>query len=655
MSSTPKVTSVLVVEDERIVAKDIQQTLQGLGYDAFAIAASGDEAIARVAERCPDVVFMDIRIKGPLDGIETAQLLRTRFGIPVIYLTAHADDATIDRAKKTEPFGYLMKPVTAAELRSAVEVAVYVHEMERQVRERERWYATTLRSMADAVIAVDLDASITFVNPAAEVLIGMDRGDVLGRPVQDVVRLLDGQAQSLPETPLETALRERKAAMVGELGLLNVATGTVRQIGDSAAPVIDDDRMLGAVMVFRDVTEEMRIQSQLEVADRLASLGTMAAGVAHEVNNPLAVVVTNALYVDEELKRCVRELESSQSGPSERVKRRLDEIMEALGDIQTAGSRISRIVADLSAFARPASKTSGRADMIEAVKWGIRATATELRHRARVVTELNPVPAVEGDEARLGQVFVNLLVNAAHAIPPGNVGENQVFIGSRTDESGRVVIEVRDTGTGIAEEIRDRIFEPFFTTKPVGSGTGLGLSICSSIVRSCGGEMEVESRVGQGATFRVILPAARAGEPGADAVAEPARAPPRGRILVVDDEEIVLRAIRRSLRPHDVVCVLSAREALALLDAGQTFDLILSDLVMQQMTGIDFYEALLRNHPEMTQKVVFLSGGAISKRIEDFLRVVPNAKLDKPIAVADLVSTVQRLLAEQAAATPPNG
>ena len=648
MNSTSKITSVLIVEDERIVAKDIQQTLQGLGYDAFAIAASSEEAIRRATERCPDVVFMDIRIKGPKDGIETAQILRTRFGIPVIYLTAHADDATIDRAKKTEPYGYLMKPVTAAELRSAVEVSLYVHEMERQLRERERWYATTLRSMADAVIAVDLDASITFVNPAAEVLIGKTSEEVLGRPVQEVVKLLDAHAQAVLETPLQTVLRERRTAIIRELGLINATTGSVRQIGDSAAPVVDDDRMLGAVMVFRDVTEEKRIQKQLELADRLASLGTMAAGVAHEVNNPLAVVVTNALFADEELKRCVRDLEAAAIGPSDRVRSRFEEIAEALADVQIAGSRISRIVADLSSFARPVVKASGRADLNEAINWALRATATELRHRARVVAELDPLPPVEADEARLGQVFVNLLVNAAHSIPPGNVSDNEVRVRARTDEAGRVVVEVRDTGAGIADEIRHRIFEPFFTTKPVGSGTGLGLSICSGIVTSCGGEMQVESRVGEGTTFRVILPAARPAEPEAPPVAEPARTEARGRILIIDDEEIVLRAIRRSLRHHDVVCVLSAREGLALIDAGQKFDLILSDLVMQQMTGIEFYEALRRKHPEMTRKVVFLSGGAISAKLEDFLRAVPNVRLEKPIAVADLVSTVHRLLAEQA-------
>ncbi len=650
-TSSPRSASVLIVEDERIVAKDLQQTLAAMGYDAFAIATSGDEAISQASERRPDVVFMDIRIKGQQDGIETAQILRSRFDVPVVYLTAHADAATIERAKRTEPLGYLMKPVRAAELRSAIEIALHVHEMERQLRERERWYATTLRSMADAVVAVNVDAHITFVNPAAEELIGMSSEEAIDRPVQQVLRLLDGQARSVRETPLHTALREARSVMISDVGLVNVATGAVRTIGDNAAPVIDGDRVLGAVMVFRDVTEEKRGQKQLELADRLASLGTMAAGVAHEVNNPLAVVVSNATFAAEELRRCLDELAAGERLPAREIRERLDEVALALDDVESAGLRIARVVEDLRTFSRPPARTSDRANVIRAVEWATRATAIELRHRAQLVTRLDPVPAVEGEESRLAQVFVNLLINAAHAIAPGDAKHNQVSVTTWTDESLRAVVEIRDTGAGISDEIRDHIFEPFFTTKPFGSGTGLGLPICSGIITSFGGELHLESRVGQGTTFRVVLPPATAevaeltvSVPSGPVLSGPPR---RGRILLVDDEDLVLRSIKRVLRDHDVVCMLSAREALALIDGGERFDLVLSDVVMQGMSGIEFYEALVRRHPDMARDLVFLSGGAISAKIEAFLQSVPNLRLDKPIEVSDLLATVQRLLAER--------
>src|SRR5688572_4401634 len=150
----PKRPAILVVEDERIVAKDLQQTLIALGYDAFAIASSAEQALARATERCPDLVLMDIRIQGKRDGVETAALLRERFSVPVVYLTAHADDTTMERARQTEPHAYLLKPVKSAELRSAIEVALHRHQLEQRLRERERWFSTTLQSIADAVITV---------------------------------------------------------------------------------------------------------------------------------------------------------------------------------------------------------------------------------------------------------------------------------------------------------------------------------------------------------------------------------------------------------------------------------------------------------------------------------------------------------------------
>ena len=337
--------SVLVVEDEGIVATDLQQTLDAMGYDAFAIASSGEEALSRASERCPDVVLMDIRIKGARDGIETAALLRERFGVPVIYLTAHADDATLERAKKTEPHGYLMKPVKAAELRSAIEVSIYKHEMETRLRERERWFSTTLRSIADAVITVDLAGNVTFMNPAAALLTGVSAEAAMGRPAREIVRLLDPMQ---PASPLDVVLSEKRNLVIEEAPLERHDAPS-RIISDSASMVVDDGQILGAVMVFRDVTEQKVLQKQLELTDRLASLGTMAAGVAHEVNNPLAVVIGNATYVREELMRHRAGLVDDPVALAS-----LDEAISAQRELESAASRIARIISELQAFARPA-------------------------------------------------------------------------------------------------------------------------------------------------------------------------------------------------------------------------------------------------------------------------------------------------------------
>lgn len=644
--------TILIVEDVNVVALDIQRSLVDFGYQVPAIAASSEQTISLVSKHCPDLVLMDIRIKGSPDGIGTAEILRERFGVPVIYLTAYADTATVARAKRTEPYGYILKPFKTSELRSVVEIALYRHEMDRRLRERERWFSTTLHSIADAVVTVDLAGNVTFMNPAAEALTGMKATEAVGRSVHEVVQLLDVHAKALEETPLDRVLREQQRTHLTEAEIRNAATDAVRSISDSAAPVLDEGRMLGAVMVFRDVTEQKKLQQQMELADRLASLGAMAAGVAHEVNNPLTVVVANVTFIGEEIKQHRTALADAGFRLAPEAERRLNEIAQALGDLQSSASRIGRIVSDLRGFSRPATTISGRADVVATIEWAVRTTAHEFKHRAQLLTKLNHVPMVLADQARLEQVFINLLVNAAQAIPPGNADKNEVCVQTAVDESGRVQVEVRDTGGGIPEDIQKHIFEPFFTTKAVGAGTGLGLSICHGIVTSLGGEIQVESEVGKGTIFRILLPPVRKQETEAPAAPTVARPALKGRILVVDDEDMVLHVFARILIEHEIVCTESARDALALLERGERFNLIFCDLMMPTMTGIEFYEELLRRSPEIARRVVFLSGGALTSKAEDFLQSVPNLRIEKPFAVRKLLDTVQLLLAEQAAAHP---
>jgi PAS domain S-box-containing protein len=632
MITTPA-RSVLIVEDERIVAQDLQQSLTAMGYDASAIACSGDEAIRCVASRRPDIILMDISINGPRDGIE-----------PLIYLTTQTDDTTIARARATEPYGYLVKPVKPAELRSAIELSLQRHEMERQLRQRERWFATTLRSMADAVITVDLAGNITFMNSAAERLTETAAAQVLGQPARDVLHLFEPGGSTRVESPLDQALRENRTA---SLDATMVTRNNVRRlISDSTSPVRDDRGPLGAVMVFRDLTDQQHMQHQLEIADRLASLGTMAAGVAHEINNPLAVVIANSDYIRSELDEILLDLDSG--GASEpRLAERLRDLAQIQTEISRAGTRVGKIVCDLKTFSRPSEQSSGRADLASAISWAIRTTAHEFRHRARLVHEIPALPQVVGDETRLGQVFVNLLQNAAQAIPPGKIHENQVTIQVRT-EHPRVIVEVRDTGPGILPDNLQRIFEPFFTTKEVGEGTGLGLSVCHGIVTSMGGQIEVESEVGKGALFRVTLRVARETTAQTPRPMTTPIAVRRSRILVVDDDEMVHRTMRRLLRDHDLVYAGSGQDALALLARGERFDLVLCDLMMPIMTGVELHQQLQALHPELARRVVFMTGSAlVTSKVEDFLRAIPNLRLDKPFGMSELQSVIVQMLGDR--------
>jgi len=381
----------------------------------------------------------------------------------------------------------------------------------------------------------------------------------------------------------------------------------------------------------------------------------MAAGAAHELNNPLAIVVTNAGFMAEQLQQHAADLRTDASPRS--AEQRLGKISESLRDLEAAASRMARIVSDLRAFSRPAEQNSQTIELARCVEWPIRSTAHEFHHRARLRTEFGQTPPVNVDATRLEQVLVNLLVNAAQAIAPGSADRNEVSVVTRTDERGRAVIEVRDTGQGIAADAVKQIFEPFFTTKPVGMGTGLGLSICQGIVSSMGGEIQVESEPGKGTNFRVLLPPAPAEK--IEAASPPsvptATRPLRGRILAIDDEERLLRAIERILADehHDVVVTESAREALSMIESGERFDIILCDLMMPTMTGIEFYETVLARNPDLARRVVFVTGGAITAKIDAFLKSVPSLRIDKPFKIADLRATIQRLLAAQTAERAP--
>jgi PAS domain S-box-containing protein len=644
----PTRCSILIVEDEPIVAKDLQQTLREMKYDAYAIASSADEAIKRATEKCPDLVLMDIRIKGARDGIQTAEIFRQQFGVSVIYLTAHADEATIERAAKTAPYGYLLKPIKSAELRSAIEVAVFRQKLDKVARGRERRFSAALNSVSDAVVTVDLAGKVTYLNPAAESLIGEKSESAIGKSAQEVLQLMDQTSTARDATPLDAALRLKQPIHREQASLRNVSTGMRHPVDESAAPIEDGGNLLGAVMVFRDVGEKKRMQQQLELSDRLASLGTMAAGTSHELNNPLTVVVTNAGFLAEELSQLQTDLKTSvmreQTEPS------FKRIFEALGDVQAAASRMARIVTDLRGFARPVEPESQTMDLRRCIEWAVRATAHEFQHRAQLRTRIYPAPTVVGDGSRLEQVLINLLVNAAHAITPGHAERNEVTVTLQSDESGRAVIEVRDSGEGMRPEIVSRIFEPFFSTKKPESGTGLGLSICHGIVKSLGGDIEVSSEPGSGTTFKVSLPPAPQKQGTVRSQEAPAEAPARhGRILVVDDESALLRAIQRILEDegHFVEGTESAMDALAMIERGDRFDLIFSDLMMPTMTGVDFYETLLARNPSLARSVIFISGGAITAKVDAFLKSIPNLRLEKPFKATQLRDIVQQALAER--------
>jgi PAS domain S-box-containing protein len=391
----------------------------------------------------------------------------------------------------------------------------------------------------------------------------------------------------------------------------------------------------------RDVTEKRQLERQLVQADRLAALGTMAAGVAHEINNPLAYVMLNLEWI-------ARKLPDVQADPAN-----LPALQAMLDEARQGAARVSTIVRELRSFARADSETRRRVDLASVVQSAIKIVGNELRHRARVVTSFEPTRGVVANEARLEQVVVNLLLNAAQAMPEVTTENNEVRVTVREDGDRRAVLEVHDNGVGIPPTVLPRIFDPFFSTKPVGVGTGLGLSICHGIVTSLGGQIRAYSEPGEGATFRIVLPTVDA---TADSTPPPSDAPPsmdlvRARVLVVDDEPAIGTTLHELLAPlHEVVAVTGAREALEKI-AAETFDVVFCDLMMPGMSGIDLFERLRGERAGIEDRIVFMTGGAFTPRAAEFLASVPNRRMEKPFSLGLVERIVREMVAPGGTAT----
>lgn len=389
-----------------------------------------------------------------------------------------------------------------------------------------------------------------------------------------------------------------------------------------------------------------RIQQKLLLADRMVSIGTLAAGAAHEINNPLAYMTAN-------LDMALEEVRALGGGSAPALMRELEEKVLAARE---GADRVHKIVRGLRTFSRTQEQHRTVIAIEPVLELSINMVFNEIRRHSQLVKSFGAIPLVSADEALLAQVFVNLLVNAGQAMSSGKYDTNKIHVVTSTDAAGRAVVEVRDTGAGIPASALGRIFDPFFTTKAVGVGSGLGLSICHNIVSDMGGEITVQSEEGRGASFRVVLPAAsrESGQPqvAKSAVVVPAHASSadghrgepelrRAAVLAVDDEPAVGLMLARALREHEVTIVAGGRKALEMLASGREFDVILSDLMMPDVSGMEFYGEIARLFPGLIERLVFVTGGASSVEAREFLLRIPNARIEKPLDITRLRAIVR--------------
>jgi PAS domain S-box-containing protein len=506
----------------------------------------------------------------------------------------------------------------------------------RRAAEALRQNAEVLQAVVDkapiGLWASNREGTITLAAGTVLAGLGATAEAMIGRSVSEVYRNPPGALDNY-----------RRAAAGEEVNAVREIHGSV--FDSRLCPAREaNGELRGVIGVVTDITERTRLEAQLRQSHKMEAVGGLAAGLAHEISNPLTYVVCNLDRLRSELAA------AAQTGAELAV----DDLARCAREAGEGIDRVRRIVGDLRTFTHfDAEERRGAVDVNAVMERAVQMTANEVRFRARLVQEAGRVSLVRADERRLLQVFVNLLINAAHSIEEGHAETNQIRVRSG-DEDGDVWVEVSDSGRGVSSADLEKIFDPFFMTRAAGKGTGLGLSISRNIVASYGGRIEASSSEGEGNRFVVRLPAAESGAfaaPPLTAAADRFQSAPRGRVLIVDDEPRVRSTAAMLLKKeHDVCEVGGGREALAVVDRDTRFDVILCDLMMPDMSGMELHASLSERWPQLANRMVFMTGGAFTPRANDFLRCVPNRRVDKPFDAKRLLGLVRDLVTQAAAA-----
>ncbi len=634
---------VLVVEDEGIVAKDIAATLKGMNYHVTGIAGTGEEAITLAASTHPDLVLMDIRLPGDMDGIEAATRIQTHLGIPIVFLTAHADEATLARAKTAAPYGYLIKPFVERELEVALETARHRASMERQLDEQRRWFEAVLHGIGDAVIAANVEGAITFMNPVAEHLTGWRSEKAMGQPLSKVFRTVNERTHKAVEASETRALREDTSVTDEPEDLLLVsADGIERPITSTVSPINDaKGSLLGIVAVFKDVTARKVMEKRILNRQKMQALGRLSSNISHDFSNVIGIVAGHVAAMQE------------YTLPGSRA---YEDVRRIQAAVEHAASLTKRILG----VAR-ASDSEGDLD-IRAVPLGeivqnaagLLRDALDKRNIAMNLIDTPRMPVVSVDPSHVVDMLMDLLLNASDAMPSGGsitisakrfkLIKPDPKLNPHAKPGSYAVLRIQDTGVGMSHETLEHLFEPFFTTKASDLHVGLGLSVVHSAIQRYNGWIKVVSEPAQGATFSVYMPEA---SEDAQRDAERAARVTTGSILVVDDDDALRAEIHQALKEagYKVHQARSADEAIALVEkTGDHLDLAIIDVIMPGKDGQEVLSALLTKNPT-TQ--VIMTCGFSRDYVRSALSRGPWRFLQKPFEAEQLIGAVRRALEQK--------
>ena len=588
-------TQVLVVEDEKLVAADIQTHLETLGYSVPGILSTGEEAIRCASEFRPDLVLMDIHLSGRIDGIETAHILQSRLNIPVIYVTAFADDRTLQRAKATEPYGYVLKPFGRKELQTAIELALHKHVRERRLRSKEQWVMGLMASIGAGIMAIDHDGLVCLMNPYAEECTGTGLTEALGSSWYDLIELLDRRHHT-PQCPIRRAIQDNMSSDMTDTPVLFPKLGRRAIVSGAVSPMSepDSDRR-AAILVFREITEWQHLETHFRRTRHLDDMQRLAGGLASQFTNFLTLIAGSS--------------ESLAIGIDPGDTRAWD-----VRTIQDATERAGKLTRELLAF------SSGQpihfeifdpnrflAGIVETLQFTLGPALT-------IEREFDPdAGKIEADPAHLEQVLTALVSNARDASAKGgaitirtsNFDVDEPLMARFVDlpQGPYVRIDVVDRGEGIGFEKQPQIFQPFFSTRP-GTG-GLGLATSYGLVKQNRGHIWFESEPGKGTTFSICLPRV---DRAAQHVEVPKSLRGTETILLVEENTGARAATRDTLMSlgYRVIEAASAGEAMGICEREpKTIHAVVAGIATPNMEARDLAARLPQLRPGI--KLLFLS------------------------------------------------
>lgn len=622
---------ILIVEDEAVVALNLEKSLRRLDYQVIARVDNGAAAIEQISKNEDlDMILMDIRLKGELDGIETAQLIYKISYIPIIFLTAYNDDSTVKRAMGSRSFGYLIKPFDERQLHIAIQLELHKKVVDFKLQVQSNQQRQIIDSISQGIALVDNNGNIKHGNQ-----IFLQYVDILRQHLNVVdhetnqinKKLLDEWSQHTGGDWYEVIVDEPNYR-VFELQICALTTSN---------PNYPDMDTNDCILIIRDQTKQrIAIQRDLQ-QEKLATIGQLAAGISHDFNNILA-----SLRIQADLMSLqTTDLSTYQADRIQNIKR----------DVARAKDLVNQIL-DFSRVSTSETGSIHLNDVINDVIELLNRTMPESLQLSSQVTSDTIV--IKGDRTQLIQIIMNLALNARDAMPHGGtftVSLTQTvdtYINGQALEGNWACIKIEDTGIGMSEQILHRMFEPFFTTKFASGGTGLGLSQVYGLVQQHGGFVDYSSRVGVGTVFRVFLPIiSNTIDYDIDPATDQGKVVPLAKpkcVLLVEDDNFARESLNELLQmaEYNVVCAVDGVNALEILNTRHNeIDVILSDVMMPKMTGLQLYHEVVKSHGNLP--FGFMTGYAPESEIGEIIASSKSEVLKKPFSAEDLFAFIDDL------------